>query len=35
VVPLRLLAGEVTTAADADGLEVPAHVRRRAERLSG
>ncbi len=34
VVPLRLVAGEVLTSADADGLGVPDHVRRRAEGLA-
>jgi nitroimidazol reductase NimA-like FMN-containing flavoprotein (pyridoxamine 5'-phosphate oxidase superfamily) len=35
VVPLRTVAGEVVTSADADGLAVPEHVRRRADGLAG
>jgi len=33
VVPLRTMAGEIVTGADADGIDVPAHVRARAQQL--
>lgn len=35
VVPLRVVAGDVLTGADAEGLDVPAHVAERAESLRG
>ncbi|MEP6817757.1 MAG: pyridoxamine 5'-phosphate oxidase family protein [Marmoricola sp.] len=35
VIPLRVVAGDVVTGADVDGLDVPLHVTQRAESLRG